>query len=187
MESALAAANYLIKKSEQQNQEINVLKVMRLVYLAHGWSLAIEGHKSFIDEPIVAKKYGPYIMSIFNKFKKYENGHIYKTATNFFGQPINLKETDSYELLDEIWDRYGQWSSLELSTSCHQKNSPWDIIYNQIFDKSKENIVIPDIIIQNHYVAIIHNNNRDNSHIKFNVNEMMLTKWKHIFNNKNQF
>ena len=91
MHSAKAIANYFLEKGWNEGIELSPLKLIKLVYLAHGW------HLGFTENPLIADyvhawTYGPVIPELYHEFKKYRN------------QPIK-------ELAREAEDRDGDFSS----------------------------------------------------------------------------
>lgn len=154
MEKALAVANYFIKKANESHTELSLLKLVKLVYISHGWYLANFPNTSLLDEPVYAWKYGPVVKSVYNTFKECGNSQITYTAKNFFNKEIELSnKTVVPALLDAVWNQYGQMNGLQLSSLTHQQNTPWDIIYNQEYGKNRNNAVIPNAIIQSHYIS----------------------------------
>jgi len=75
MESALAVANYFIKKGIDTKKSVSPMKLQKLVYFAHGWRLALY-NSPLIDEAIQAWQYGPVIPGIYHEFKHYGNRDI---------------------------------------------------------------------------------------------------------------
>ena len=55
---ARSVANWFIKRSLESGIEITTLRVMKLVYIAHGYSLGLIG-KPLISEVTFTDKYGP--------------------------------------------------------------------------------------------------------------------------------
>lgn len=48
--NALAVANYLLKIAKEKGEQLQLLKLMKLVYIAHGFGLAmLENNRSMID------------------------------------------------------------------------------------------------------------------------------------------
>ena len=68
-------ANYFIHKARVDQAEINPLKLMKIVYIAHGYSLAIND-KPLIKEGIKARMYGPVISSLYKSLVRYGNNPI---------------------------------------------------------------------------------------------------------------
>ncbi len=46
---AIVVANYFVERAREAKQEIGILKLIKLVYLAHGWHLGLYG----IDRPLI--------------------------------------------------------------------------------------------------------------------------------------
>jgi len=51
LQATLAVANYLIGKAHSEGDRITVMKLLKLVYIAHGWSLGLTG-KPLIGEEV---------------------------------------------------------------------------------------------------------------------------------------
>lgn len=149
--SSAAIANYFIKKATEQERVLSPLKLIKLVYLAHGWHLALE-KEPLINEPIVAWQYGPVIASLYHRFKKFGNDNITEYA------PVNVSDEkhlttskNTLALLDRVWEVYNKLTAIQLSNLTHEKNSPWDIAWNQQKGKDNYNHAISDQIIQGYY------------------------------------
>ena len=69
--NALAVANYFVELSKRDKVPLHLLGLVKRVYIAHGFSLAITG-RPLIDprfDRIEAWKYGPVIPSVYHSFK----------------------------------------------------------------------------------------------------------------------
>src|SRR5262245_56745225 len=77
---AKAVANFFLEKGFKEEIPISPMKVQKLVYFGHGWSLGLTGDP-FIEEVIEAWPYGPVIKSLYHEFKGYGNGPITVLAT----------------------------------------------------------------------------------------------------------
>jgi uncharacterized phage-associated protein len=53
--------------------------------------------------------------------------------------------------LNKIWEVYGKFNGLQLSTLTHQPDTPWDIVWNKRGGKSKKAVIIPNDLIREHY------------------------------------
>lgn len=122
------------------------MKLIKLVYIAHGWYLGVFG-KPLINEAPEAWKYGPVIPSLYHSFKSYRDSIItYKPA-----EPILANEVKQF--LDRIWEVYGGFTGVELSAMTHQPGSPWSKIWDAA--KSIKNIEIPDNLIKRYYAQMV--------------------------------
>ena len=75
-DNALSVANYLIDLAKKENKNLTQLGLMKRVYIAHGFSLAIN-KESLLDnrfDKVEAWKYGPVIPSVYHSFKQYKAG-----------------------------------------------------------------------------------------------------------------
>ncbi len=151
MDSPIAIANFFIQKSFDTGKEITPMKVVKLVYISHGWSLGIVD-EPLINERISAWKFGPVVESVYHEFKRYGSNQITSLGTEFSGLKVITPCVDEtkYELLNRIWEVYGDMDGIELSSLTHQKGTPWDIVYNQP-GGSKGNSPIPNDLIKQHY------------------------------------
>lgn len=81
-DNALSVANYLIDLANKGKKQITQLGLMKRVYIAHGFSLAIN-NKSLLDkrfDKVEAWKYGPVIPSVYHSFKQYKASPITNKA-----------------------------------------------------------------------------------------------------------
>ena len=60
MYQPLTISNYFIQKLHETGSPVTAMKLIKLVYIAHGWHLALENGKSLISEAVMAWKYGKY-------------------------------------------------------------------------------------------------------------------------------
>ena len=150
MYQPLTISNYFIQKSHETGYSVTAMKLIKLVYIAHGWYLALNKGKSLINEAIQAWKYGPVIHSLYHKLKKY---YQYDILSIDFPTSEEIDKEDKI-FLDKIWEVYGEYDGLQLSTTTHQPETPWDETYK----KGKKFIQIPNNVIQKYYEKKLNNN-----------------------------
>src|SRR5688572_9338191 len=117
MFSPIAIANYFIAKSLESGKDLTPMKLVKLVYLAHGWYLGLTS-KPLISEAVQAWKYGPVINSVYHTFKKYGNDQILALDNDFSSfqfAPPQVEDGNIKSYLDKIWDVYSVYSGLQLS------------------------------------------------------------------------
>lgn len=112
-------ANYFLYKAKGR---LTPLQIQKLVYFAHGWSLAIYD-EPLISEPIEAWEYGPVIPSLYH-LHKHHGGEIIGGFNPKQAKRI-LEIQSLTALLDRIWEVYGELTGIELSILTHQENTPW--------------------------------------------------------------
>lgn len=160
-------ANYFIKKSLDSGTPVTPMKLLKLVYIAHGYYLAITGD-DLINEAVQAWKFGPVIPSVYHKFKIYGNDRV--TATVDYDTPawstspfekgsqvsdLSILPVNAKLLLDKIWDIYGKMDGIQLSNLTHQPDTPWDQIWKLYGEKGNRHVPIPNELIKSHYKQLL--------------------------------
>lgn len=160
-DNALAVANYFVELAHKDNKVLTLLGLVKRVYIAHGFSLAIF-HKSLLDsrfDRVEAWKYGPVIPCVYHSFKQFRANPITdKTLImNWDEKDMNpcfyapeLKDKDAKAVVEMVWKRYLNMSDSEMVSLTHRKGTPWDLCYIQ-----GENEVIPDEITELYYQKIV--------------------------------
>lgn len=136
--SAITIANFFVELAHRTGIEITPMKLLKLVYLANGWYLAIFD-RELIDEPIQAWQYGPVIPSVYHAFKIYGKNPILQPTKNM---DKNITEEDK-QLLLAVWEKYKSQTAWDLSELTHQPHSPWEQAWN-----SGNRIIHPESIKQ---------------------------------------
>ena len=135
-QNPLSIANFFIKKS---NFTATSLQLIKLSYIAHGYTLALTDKKLF-DETIEAWKHGPVIPSIYHTFKHYGKNKVAEVSYEYdfddnleFGptEPkIDIEKNDlAHQILDAVWEGYSRYNGFELVDLTHQDGTPWSTSY----------------------------------------------------------
>lgn len=134
---------FLSKTDEEAGDVISNLKLQKLVYYAQGFSLAIND-KPIFPEPITAWQHGPVCVPLYYKYK--ENGALgIKAPKN-----IDFKkfDEDDIDLLDEVYDVYGQFSAWKLRNMIYEEG-PWK--------ETKINDIISLEKMKSYFKGLVHN------------------------------
>ncbi len=108
-------ANYFLWKAQEENQELlSNMKLQKLVYYAQGLHLVLNNIPLFKDK-IEAWTYGPVVPDLYHAYKHHEASGI-PANPNF--NPSSI-DKDTRELLDEIFDVFGQFSAVRLMELAH--------------------------------------------------------------------
>jgi uncharacterized phage-associated protein len=153
MQNSIAVANYFIKKSLNDGTEVTPMKLVKLVYIAHGWHLALNNGEPLLPEAVEAWKYGPVVPKIYHTFKKYGGSRITSLESQDNEFP-NITDPGLVTFLDKVWEIYKNYSGFQLSTLTHQPDTPWDIIWNRENGKSEKIAPIRNLLIEEHYKAL---------------------------------
>ena len=159
--SPVLVADCLIARS---GGTLTPLQVIKLVYIAHGYSLALL-HKPLIKEAVEAWRYGPVVPSVYHGAKKYggkpidellysgikaDDAQSLDGVKKLFDEWIHA---DQREILDGVFESYGDFTGLELVEMTHDEGSPWDLYYRRGTVKRQ----IPDDAIKAYYAEVVKN------------------------------
>lgn len=165
----LAVCNYFIDKANEDASvnDLTLMKLMKLVFFAHGWHLCLNDNKALIDERFEAWKYGPVVSSIYSEFKYNGKDPISVPAIKgnyletVFMSNDELEQNrisfDSFsvktcKILDTVWNAYKKFDGITLSNATHKKGTPWDTIWKK--KKNERHAEIPNDLILNYFVEL---------------------------------
>lgn len=148
-------ANYFIRKSFDTGVELTPMKLLKLVYIAHGWHRGYFS-SNLINDAVQAWRYGPVIPDLYRKIKHYGRNAIDAPIDNY-GVPGDGNLGNEYPdaqtpaLLDKVWDAYSNCSGVELSAMTHQQGTPWDEVWKSSRGDNYSGAIIPNELIEKHY------------------------------------
>ena len=129
-------ANYFLDRADDEYLGISQMKLQKLVYIAYGWNLAVNGTRLF-HESIEAWDHGPVIPSLYHEFKHFKSDPIDEWATQFdldtfeeIEPVIDEDDLDTNIILDYVWESYKKYSSAALRRKTHEADTPWSRVYN---------------------------------------------------------
>ena len=125
---------------------VGSLKLIKLVYIAHGYHLALIG-EPLLAEPVEAWKYGPVVAGIYDAVRHFRANPIAPDLFKLYRQDRELLSDKSRRVIDEVAGAYGAHDGLALSAMTHLDGTPWDITYK----KRGEYAVIPNKLIRDYY------------------------------------
>jgi len=124
---AAAIANAFLEVAKNKGDAVSPMKLLKLVYYAHGWHLALED-EPLLNESIEAWRHGPVVASLWGRMKKYSGGAVDEpVGGGMFSDPPSIEEDDEFvqELIDQVWDAYGDFGAVKLSNLTHMPGTPW--------------------------------------------------------------
>ncbi|MFW9618889.1 MAG: Panacea domain-containing protein [Sulfurospirillum sp.] len=158
--SSKAIANEFLDLAKEEDISITPMKLQKLVYIAHGFNLAVFGD-ALLDEKVRAWKYGPVIDSLYYEFKSFGNRNITRKATDvevdddfdiIVKEPSIPKEDDfTKRLISIVWNKYKDLSGIQLSALTHQDDTPW----KKSYIPHVSNIIIDNNVIKEHYKELL--------------------------------
>ncbi len=163
--NALALANYILDLAEEKEIKLELLKLMKLTYIAHGFILALLGkERSALDprfDKVEAWKYGPVIPSVYHSFKLYANSPITEKTKILVpsddgkeGKPVEpvLEDEEQKRACKIAFLYFYKFSGSELVDMLHAHGTPWEAYYQE-----GQNNEIPDDITYLYYDSVINN------------------------------
>ncbi|MBA5724650.1 Panacea domain-containing protein [Candidatus Liberibacter sp.] len=159
-----AIANYIIEKApEYKIENLSPMKLIKLVYLAHGWSLAFSGI-SMVKQLPEAWTHGPVYPEIYCEVSKYTfrpvKDYIRDELTN---QPYRATLADlQRDIIHRVLSTYGQKTAYELSDLTHLSGTPWEYTIDNIGNMCQ----IPLDVLKNYYVKALQKHKQAKSVMK---------------------
>jgi len=146
-------ANYMLERADAEGRTISPMKLLKLVYIAYGWSAALLGRKLF-EEPIYAWEHGPVVKSLYHEFKHRGGGAIRERSVDYDLETgdtiipvVPVGDKNSHIVLDKVWDVYKDFGAWDLRDKTHEDGTPWKEVYRP-GDMYR---VIPHGSIQDHF------------------------------------
>jgi uncharacterized phage-associated protein len=146
------ANSFLIRARDQGINDIDPLKIQKLVYFLHGWNLAVTGHPA-VGERFEAWPHGPVLSSLYHQFKQhkyYKIGEFAKDIDPISGKEscffVNMGQKQFYDVFDRVWERYKSFSGQQLSDMTHQPTTPWS------YARQNGMQYISDAMIRDHFI-----------------------------------
>lgn len=145
--SAITIADEILKTAKRSGVKLTPLQLMKLVYIAHGWSLAVRNQDLFKNR-IEAWKYGPVIPDLYQATKHFGRNAIpHERITD---DPSGV-DSDTQIFLEDVFSKYGRLSGYALSNLTHQSGTPWERAYKE----GVMGVEIPDEPIKDHYLRLL--------------------------------
>jgi uncharacterized phage-associated protein len=148
MYNAITIADEILRLAKKAGKALTPLQLMKLVYISHGWSLAVRSMDLFPDR-IEAWKYGPVIPDLYQATKHFGRNPIPVSAVD--DVKPNAVDAQTLAFLDDVFGKYGSLTGIQLSNLTHKSGTPW----SQVYDSGVFGIEIPDEVIKNHYLSLL--------------------------------
>lgn len=145
--SAAKIANRMLGIAHARGEEITPLKLLKLVYIAHGWSFPYM-REPLLSEPAQAWQYGPVVPSLYHAISRFRAGAITELVTDTDPQELSA-QADA--LIQSVYDTYSGYTAIQLSNMTHMENTPW----SEAWSLRGKNAVIPNDRIAAHYQHLL--------------------------------
>ena len=162
---AKAIANEFLELAKRDGKKLTPMQIQKLVYFAYGWYLAITG-EYLVNERVEAWQWGPVFPSLYREFRRFgsepitelaseavvrnQSGHIRLVLTPVRLDNDSEKSLFAHNVINKVWQVYGNLSGSQLSNLTHAKDSPWSLTPN----KEISGTDIPDNLIKQYFREI---------------------------------
>lgn len=147
---AAKIANKFLELAEESGMTLTPMHVLKLVYIAHGWSLALRG-LPLIENDIEAWQYGPVIPDLYHKIKVYGSGPIKEMLRTRDASDL---ETEEQSLIAAVFKAYKEFSAFKLSALTHAQGTPWFEVWNVEKGHFDKNLKIRNDKIKSHFSSL---------------------------------
>lgn len=144
-------ANEILRLMHAQGNNVTLMQIIKLVYLADGWSLALRGKPLSTHSP-QAWQYGPVFPAVYKSFRRFGSKPINAPATDAV-TGVEFSEQfspDELALIEQVVDSYGKYHAFRLSEMMHKPGTPWTIT----FQDSGAYAEIPIQLIAEHFTGL---------------------------------
>lgn len=145
MHDSRTIANRFLALAAADGSALTPMQLLKLVYIAHGWSLGLTG-RPLIKDTVEAWQYGPVLPRLYESIRHYRGAPV----TDSLPAPLARDELteDEERFLGDVYRRYGQKDGLELSRLTHAPGSPWSKTYDEAASFGRP---IPNDLIRAYY------------------------------------
>ena len=141
---AIDVANFFINEFKDTEDPMTKTRIQKFMYYAQAQSMVRLGHPLF-EEDFEAWKFGPVIPEIGSLFmNKTDGAPIRRVVGNY---DIHVFNSGELEVLLDVSNYCGGFSTAALSKKTHVPGGPWDIIHNE---EGKPRVITKDAI-RNYY------------------------------------
>lgn len=148
MNDVLTVADAVLKIAKKRGHQLTPLQLMKLVYITHGFSLALR-NKPLFHNRIEAWRHGPVMPDLYQATKNFGRNQIPLSKVGN-EDDISLDEQE-VGLVTSVFDKYSHLDGIALSYLTHQSGTPWDETYQPGWNSA----VIPNELIKSHYEDLL--------------------------------
>lgn len=147
------AANEFIRLA--QDEPLTHMQIQKLVYITHGWLLAIEERRLTLDPP-EAWKFGPVYRLIWDALKHVGAYPVTSPIPGhevlpYIGASLRPWHKTNKTAIKSVYEVYGKLAAFQLSALTHVEGTPWQQVYA---DGKGKNQNLPSHLIRDHFLTI---------------------------------
>lgn len=134
------------------------LKLLKLVYIAHGWHLALHD-SALVDEDVLAWPYGPVFRDLYRATRKYNRRLVEEVPMSDREEVLTTKGKseigdEGIDIIKAVSERYKDNNGWDLTLMTHKSGTPWHRTYKKHGGIS-DGPVIENYLIQEYYTNLL--------------------------------
>jgi uncharacterized phage-associated protein len=156
-----AIANEFIRMAAAEGKGLTQMQLQKLVYIAHGWNLAINGKPLTYDDP-EAWDFGPVYKELRRALRAYGREPVMREIKKAEFVPGGFDDNpeepavaslapEERAVLERVYRDYGKFHAFQLSALTHREGTPWTKIYAKGTGRFDD---IPPQMIRDHFVDL---------------------------------
>ena len=143
-------ANKLISMSKEK--PLTHMQIQKLVYISHGWTLAIRDRILTIDDP-EAWAFGPVYRLIWDNLRFAGPYPVTKKIPDadlapYPGSTLRGWNEEDKQIVDRVYQEYKHLEAFQLSALTHRERTPWRTVYQ---NGEGQDQYIPSFMIKEHF------------------------------------
>ena len=154
---ARAVANRLIGMAWADGRALDMMQVIKLVYLCDAWMLGIY-QRPMVKQEIEVWQYGPVVADVFNSLKRYNGFPVHDKIRKPYiwnrSEYTDSFDDEAADIIEQVYEKYGFMTGVQISALTHEKGSPWHQL-SELADNGQRNVAIPREIIKAYYTRLM--------------------------------
>lgn len=132
--SPLAVANEFVKLAGDKG--VDHMKLQKLVY--YTYEEGVKNKADILNEYPQVWKFGPVFPSLYAEMKYHGSEAIRRPESEGVNGPVSFvddADTKAKTIIHDVWNKYRNYSAIQLSTKTHNPGTPWYRIVKQLGGK----------------------------------------------------
>jgi len=105
---------------------VTPMKLLKLVYIAHGYMLGRHG-APLLNETVLACKHGPLVPSVYQAVRGFRCSPVPRVYT----APVESFDQDEEAVIRDVVKVYGKVDAVTLATCIRQPGTPWSVTWGR--------------------------------------------------------
>lgn len=156
---ARAVANYILELADHRRVNLTQMQILKIIYFAHGWYLAAYD-KALIKQDFEAWKMGPVVRVVRDAFAKFGKDVVTERAESFdiftgeIFEVLPVQDEKDRKFIKDIFSAYHIHDGWSLSQMTHEKDSPWDRLWNADEPRGRLRLALRNDEIRSHFLKL---------------------------------